>query len=151
MERELIPDLDEILSQVKTERAKEAIEGELYPIVFDYTTQNKNHINEQHYKSILDNLLSCNKDFIDLIITGSFDITKLKDTLRTQYSIISTAPLDGSSKIPVAERQYITYFLLKRKDLQDIIEPLPTEIATDLSLSSRYDNDNPYKQKKNED
>ena len=137
-------DLDNLLKQIKKERAEDNLRGDINLTIIDYsqTEQQINDFNVPIYYYNSDFI----DQFIDLIIIGKIDVNALTSILRSEYKLISTAPLDAPVGIPVLECPPITYFLLKKKDSQDIIEPLIADVEKNLSLG-RYANSNPYAQR----
>jgi len=136
--------LDNLLKQIKKERAEDNLRGDINLTIIDYsqTEQQINDFNVPIYYYNSDFI----DQFIDLIIIGKIDVNALTSILRSEYKLISTAPLDAPVGIPVLECPPITYFLLKKKDSQDIIEPLIADVEKNLSLG-RYANSNPYAQR----
>ena len=136
--------LDNLLKQIKKERAEDNLRGDINLTIIDYsqTEQQINDFNVPIYYYNSDFI----DQFIDLIIIGKIDVNALTSILRSEYKLISTAPLDTPIEKPLLECPPITYFLLKKKDSQDIIEPLIADVERNLSLG-RYANSNPYAQR----
>ena len=136
--------LDNLLKQIKKERAEDNLRGDINLTIIDYsqTEQQINDFNVPIYYYNSDFI----DQFIDLIIIGKIDVNALTSILRSEYKLISTAPLDTPIEKPLLECPPITYFLLKKKDSQDIIEPLIADVEPNLSLD-RYANGNPYAQR----
>ena len=136
--------LDNLLKQIKKERAEDNLRGDINLTIIDYsqTEQQINDFNVPIYYYNSDFI----DQFIDLIIIGKIDVNALTSILRSEYKLISTAPLDTPIEKPLLECPPITYFLLKKKDSQDIIEPLIADVEKNLSLG-RYANSNPYAQR----
>lgn len=138
------PYIKSIRKQVEIEKAKDGYTDKSEFILVEYYSDTT----EDQYKSLLEYLLAnFDSNFIDLVITGDTNINILKDVLRTQYGVLLTTPLDPleTPEMPFLERKSVTYFLLKRKDPQDIREPLPASVLEDMRLS-RYSGGNPYHQ-----
>ena len=136
--------LDNLLKQIKKERAEDNLRGDINLTIIDYsqTEQQINDFNVPIYYYNSDFI----DQFIDLILIGNTNVNAITSILRSEYKLISTAPLDAPVGIPVLECPPITYFLLKKKDSQDIIEPLIADVEKNLSLG-RYANSNPYAQR----
>jgi len=69
-----------------------------------------------------------------------------KDIFVSDYNVELTIPSDAYIEKPLLECPYTLYLLLKKKDPQDIIEPLIADVEPNLSLD-RYANGNPYAQR----
>ena len=135
--------LDNLLKQIKKERAEDNLRGDINLTIIDYS-QTEQQINDFDLHTGYN--FDISGQFIDLVIIGKIDVNALTSILRSEYKLISTAPLDAPVGIPVLECPPITYFLLKKKDSQDIIEPLIADVEKNLSLG-RYANSNPYAQR----
>ena len=77
-----------------------------------------------------------------IAISGTED----KDIFVSDYNVELTIPSDAYIEKPLLEHPYTLYLLLKKKDPQDIIEPLIADVEPNLSLD-RYANGNPYAQR----
>ena len=135
--------LDNLLEQVKKERVANNIQGEINPTIIDYS-QTEQRVNDFDLHTGYN--FDISGQFIDLILIGNINVNAITSILRSEYKLISTAPLDAPVGIPVLECPPITYFLLKKKDPQDTLKPLIADVEKNLSLG-RYANSNPYAQR----
>jgi len=136
--------LDNLLKQIKKERVDNNIQGEINPYVIIDESQTEQRVNDFDLHTGYN--FDISGQFIDLILIGNINVNAITSILRSEYKLISTAPLDTPIEKPLLECPPITYFLLKKKDSQDIIEPLIADVEKNLSLG-RYANSNPYAQR----
>ena len=136
--------LDNLLKQIKKERVDNNIQGEINPYVIIDESQTEQRVNDFDLHTGYN--FDISGQFIDLILIGNINVNAITSILRSEYKLISTAPLDTPIEKPLLECPPITYFLLKKKDPQDTLKPLIADVEKNLSLG-RYANGNPYAQR----
>ena len=142
-------DLDNLLKQIKKERVANNIQGEINPTIIDYS-QTEQRVNDFDLHTGYN--FDVSGQFIDLILIGNLDtdvivsILEDKGIFVSDYNVELTIPSDAYIEKPLLEHPYTLYLLLKKKDPQDIIEPLIADVEPNLSLD-RYADGNPYAQR----
>ena len=143
-------DLDNLLKQIKKERVDNNIQGEINPYVIIDESQTEQRVNDFDLHTGYN--FDISGQFIDLILIGNLDtdvivsILEDKGIFVSDYNVELTIPSDAYIEKPLLECPYTLYLLLKKKDPQDIIEPLIADVEPNLSLD-RYANGNPYAQR----